>query len=133
MYTIACSIETVICTMVVYVEIHKHFTTDMHIPQTTNVGSLLQSLNSFIKVMLFQLDIILIHIITVSKVSDWSEWTSCSATCGDNGVQHRFRTSLGVCTHIAINETGKCGDQQCPSMYGVIYINSVLFNFTKVG
>ncbi|XP_056002334.1 multiple epidermal growth factor-like domains protein 11 [Ostrea edulis] len=51
---------------------------------------------------------------TVSKVSDWSEWTACSATCGDNGVRHRFRTSMGVCIHIAINETGKCGDQQCP-------------------
>lgn len=133
MGTITFSIETFICTIVVYVESHKRFTMEVHMSHNTNVGSLLQSLNSSKQLMFCQLYIILIHIITASKVSDWSNWTACSATCGNNGVRHRFRTSMGVCTQIAINETGKCGDRQCPSMYSVIYINSYFLTFTKVG
>jgi hypothetical protein len=54
------------------------------------------------------------------QFSDWSEWSQCSASCGNNGVQYRSRTCILLDANPSYNCTGenvqmqKCNDIPCP-------------------
>lgn len=55
-------------------------------------------------------------------LSEWEEWSACSATCGE-GIRTRTRTELaGNCVDVDILETEKCEVGECPCIIdGVEY------------
>jgi hypothetical protein len=64
------------------------------------------------------------------QFSPWSEWSSCSTTCGSSGIQYRSRTCILLDGNPSYNCSGenmqmrKCNDISCP-------INGGYGNFSK--
>ena len=65
------------------------------------------------------------------EVSDWSEWSTCSATCG-GGIQTRSRTikkqavNGGKACPIDLSENRTCNSQECPIDCEVKYMIMIL-------
>jgi len=75
-----------------------------------------------------KIDLVWFYFTVDGKWGNWSEWSSCSVTCGD-GTQQRNRTCVppqhgGLECQGPAEQIKSCNERPCPSKS--IYINFVL-------